>query len=639
MQQPPRVFGPPIQPVDKEDLMPNPFKRRLLGSASVTLAAALALGAPSVPAHAASTTAGSATAVTFYLPLRNASGAEAAARAIQTPGSATYHQFLTLAQFKKAYAPTNATITEVESVLAQLGYTVTYVFANNLAIQATAPSSTVESTLGLQLRTATLNGRSGIVPSRAATLPPQLVGLVRNIGGLDTLHVPHPMSRHAAVVTPAMQASKQSANAALTGGTPGNYLPADFASRYDVDPIYASGVNGRGTTIGIVTLANFYPSDAYTFWKDIGLKVSQSRITVVDVDGGTSLTPSDAAGEGETDLDVEESGGLAPGAKERVYISQNNTNANFIDGFEAAASDNIADTVSTSWGQPELEFFAGVGQTDTTAQIDDFHEVFLEMALQGQSIFVASGDSGSFDTVEGCPTTGTPSAKNPVCNAPYAVDSPSNDPLVTAAGGTTTPFTAELTDGATLSVTTERAWSWDYIAEEDPAIPVSGVFSTGDGGGVSSYFAKPWYQVGVPGITATVPNQSFTENTGSGPVTILTLPSGFAGRNMPDVSTDADPESGYQFIEEGAVQNFYGGTSFVAPQLNGVNALFNEALGKRTGQINPALYAFGRDYIPDVTAGDNWGYNAVPGFDNASGVGKLDAAQALLGLATLQAGL
>ena len=240
--------------------------------------------------------------------------------------------------------------------------------------------------------------------------------------------------------------------------------------------------------------------------------------------------------------------------------------------------------------------------------------------------------------MSGCPTTGTPTATTPVCNSPYAVDSPSDDPLVTAAGGTTTPFTATLTDGATLSVTTERAWRWDYINQDDPSIPISELFSVGDGGGVSSYFAEPWYQVGTPGITRTVPNQSFTENTGSGPVTILTLPSGFSGRNMPDVSTDADPESGYQYIEEGAVENDYGGTSFVAPQLNGVNALFVEALGARTGQLNPALYLFGRAYTPDVTTGDNWGYDAIAGYDNAAGVGTLDAAQALLGLATLQAG-
>ena len=44
-----------------------------------------------------------------------------------------------------------------------------------------------------------------------------------------------------------------------------------------------------------MTLANYKPADAYTFWKQIGLNVSQSRITTVDVDGGTAIAPSDAA--------------------------------------------------------------------------------------------------------------------------------------------------------------------------------------------------------------------------------------------------------------------------------------------------------------------------------------------------------
>ena len=156
----------------------------------------------------------------------------------------------------------------------------------------------------------------------------------------------------------------------------------------------------------------------------------------MNVDGGTTIAPSDALGEGETDLDVEESGAIAPGANERVYVSPNNTNANFIDGFEAAASDNIADTVSSSWGQPELDFFTDIAAptSSQTFLLDAFHDAFLEMALQGQTVFIAAGDSGSFDTVRGCPAFGTPSAKNPVCNAPYAVDHPSSDPLVTAAG-------------------------------------------------------------------------------------------------------------------------------------------------------------------------------------------------------------
>ena len=107
------------------------------------------------------------------------------------------------------------------------------------------------------------------------------------------------------------------------------------------------------------------------------------------------------------------------------------------------------------------------------------------------------------------------------------------------------------------------------------------------------------------------------------------LPGGFAGRNSPDISTNADPQSGYQFISEGAIQDYYGGTSFVAPQLNGVTALFVQSVGGRVGQINPILYELGNAVFPDLTAGNNWGYNAGAGYDQATGVGKLDAAKLL----------
>ncbi len=323
-----------------------------------------------------------------------------------------------------------------------------------------------------------------------------------------------------------------------------------------------------------------------------------------------------------------------------MYIAPNVTVANFTNGFEAAASENIADTISTSWGQPELDFFADTAaQTPSeTSMLDAFHDVFLEMAIQGQTLYVAAGDSGSCDTVEGCPPFGTPTATNPVCNAPYAIDSPSNDPLVTAAGGTTLPFSFTIKDGTVLSVPKERAWGWDYIASEAAAqghgadITLSDVFSVGGGGGVSSYFAVPWYQTGVAGITDTEPGQFFSADFGQGSVVQNILPAGFAGRNTPDIATDADPETGYQLVEEGVTYTFNGGTSFVAPQLNGITALFVEYLGGRVGQISPALYQLGSYVTTDIQAGDNWGYAALPGFDNAAGLGTLDATKLLLGL-------
>jgi kumamolisin len=581
---------------------------------------------------------GNELAVTFYLPLNNAREAEAAAAELQNPSSRSYHQFLSVSQFVNRYASSDAQVEKVERILKGMGFTIQYVYPNHLAIEAISPTSNAASVLGLNLKRFTVKGRTGTASTTPVTLPSSLQGLILGVGGINTMAHAHPMH-----LTPAVGHSvqPQAVPSALTGGSPGDYLPADFANFYNVNPIYARGISGRGTTIGIVTLNDFKPADAYLFWKLIGLKVSQTRITKVSVDGGVTASTNNLDGEGETDIDVEESGALAPNANVRVYIAPNITNANFINGFEAAASENIADTVSTSWGQPEVNYFYDIA-TKTPAEtwmLQAFHEAFLEMALQGQTLYVASGDSGAFDTVRECPVTGPPATEDePLCNSPYAVDHPASDPLVTAAGGTTLPFSFSLNDGVVLTVKHEQAWGWDYISTQAAEqghgadIPVSAVFSVGDGGGVSSFWPLPSYQFFTPGITLTKPGQSFKENTGSGLVLQSVLPPFFLGRNMPDLSTNADPESGYQFIEEDSLADFEGGTSFVAPQLNGVTALFVEGLGHRVGQINPALYRLGESATTDIRGGDNWGYKAEFGYDNAAGLGVLDANKLLNGL-------
>ena len=611
-------------------------------AASCTLPASFTLpsfGQMTAAATGKDVAIGNPIALTFYIAPAHLAEAEAKARSIQTPGSKDFHQFLTVKQFVDDYAVSNAELKSIEGSLQNLGFTIAYVFPNHLAIQVTGTVSTAQNALGVTLKQFVKDGKPGFAPSRPITLPKDLQGKVSGVGGLNTLHHPRPMLKQSAF---AERSTRRPAPRKLVGGEPGDYLPADFSRFYNVDALYNQGFSGRGTTIGIVTLANFNPADAYTFWKGIGLSVSQTRITTVDVDGGT-LGPINPDGEGETDLDTEYSGALAPKAKLRVYVSPNVTTSNFIDGFEAAASENIADTVSTSWGEPELFYFPDLAPAypSETYLLDDFHAVFLEMALQGQTLYVAAGDSGAFDTVRGCSPFGTASSTKDVCNAPYSVDSPSSDPLVTAAGGTTLPFSFTTTNGFHVSVAKQRAWGWDYIVTEaaeqgfGDVFTLPEFFSVGGGGGVSAYFKLPWYQTATPGTTRTVPGQYFTVNTGAGPVVDVILPGGFVGRNSPDLSANADPESGYQYIQEGMVIDGYGGTSFVAPQLNGVTALFVEATGNRVGQINPALYHLDTSASTDIKLGDNWGYSAIPGFDNASGVGVLDAGRLLKGLESL----
>ena len=151
-------------------------------------------------------------------------------------------------------------------------------------------------------------------------------------------------------------------------------------------------------------------------------------MTVTNVDGGPGA-PSDASASGETDLDAEQSGALAPDANVIVYQADN-TDPGFFDAFADAASQNIASSVSTSWGESEVVIKELVASgSETPAYVAAFDEMFLEMAAQGQSAFDASGDEAAYDDYDELGTTG------------LAVDNPADSPVITASGGTTLPFT------------------------------------------------------------------------------------------------------------------------------------------------------------------------------------------------------
>ena len=234
-------------------------------------------------------------------------------------------------------------------------------------------------------------------------------------------------------------------------------------------------ITGAGRTLGIVTLASFTPSDAFAYWSAVGLNVNSNRLKIVKIDGGSGA-PSDASGSDETTLDVEQSGGVAPGAKMIVYECPN-TNQGYIDGFAKAIQSNAADSISTSWGF--WEFYQGVEFSPvkdpltgrTVGMTQAFHELFVRAALQGQSLFAASGDGGAFDVNRDlqCNPESTPA-----CSTPLTVDNPASDTAITAAGGTTLPASFEfcLNDACTppyfdITIPNERVWGWDYL---EPAV-------------------------------------------------------------------------------------------------------------------------------------------------------------------------
>jgi subtilase family serine protease len=420
--------------------------------------------------------------------------------------------------------------------------------------------------------------------------------------------------------------------------------------------VYHSGVTGKGTTIGIVTFASFTPSDAYAYWQALGLNVSSSRIHEVQVDGGSGPV-SDVGGSLETTLDVEQSGGLSPGSKVTVYEGPN-TDQGFIDAFAKAIDSNAADTISCSWG--EWEFFDLASQGNivkdpvtgrTTSTLQAVNDLFVQAALQGQSMYVAAGDAGAYDDTDFFTPPSWPLPKDAVV---LSVDDPAAQQWVTAMGGTTLagPQTFAITKkkNLTIKIPTEQAWGWDYLNPLCTALgfnPLScGTYPGGGGGGVSSYVPLPIYQWGVPGIQSTAFGQTQLDYSQTPPAFVVTLPGGYPGRNVPDLSLNSDPDTGYQVyytddLGAFAIQTGWGGTSFAAPQFNGITALFDQAVGRRVGLLNFALYdlaRFGNAYrgseapLRDITNGDNWHYSAHAGYDQATGLGVPDVANLLKAL-------
>jgi subtilase family serine protease len=628
----------------------NGLTRALGRSTVLATAAVLALGATAAQAGVPYPTKatpqardlGAATdaaiTVTVSLKHRDADKLESLAASLYTPGDAQFHKFLSSAEFHQRFDPSAESIAKVTAWLQKAGLSVKHEGGHMLEVTGSAAQLQAAFGVGLRAYEVPAHGKSAAYRFHAATGAPSIAqadvaALVDSVVGLDSFPRYAPNSHRA---SPAMMQLVRSSSAkkGATGNRPGEWTVNDLASYYNVTPLYDAGVHGEGQTIAIVTLANFTPSDAFQYWSDAGLTVDQNRLRIVNIDGGPGPV-SDAGGSGETTLDVEQSGGLAPAADMIVYMSPN-TDHSFTHAFAKAVNDNVAGSISVSWG--EFEWFETLGRTKArrgnVEYLKAFNEIFLQAAVQGQSMIAASGDEGAYEANRALPA--------PQFTETLSVGSPGSSPWITAAGGTTVPTTLNFSNGVSITVSTEQAWGWDYLRPLCQSLGLDdfqcGIWGAGSGGGVSSYFRIPSYQKKVDGMRVTEAGQSLID-TSTG-IDYVDLPAGFAGRNVPDVSLNADPETGYiiDYTDENGnygTLDFYGGTSFVAPQLNGIAALVAQNAGGRVGLLNFPIYQYARKAsgwtgknapFNDITAGDNWFYSGVAGYDQATGVGTLNVA-------------
>lgn len=600
-------------------------------------------------------------ALTVALKLRNTEQIEPLLRETYTAGSAGYRKFLTPREFNAKFGPTPATIARVTQHFEAAGFHVTQLTGTHLSVAGTAAA--IQTEFGVQLHafeaapTSASAGYSFRSPVGSAQIPAAIADAVQSVDGLDT----RPHFRPHLLQSAATQSLGKFMRVAGpvtpdAANEPGSLTVTDFAKQYDVNPLYRNGLSGKGTTIGIVTFASFTPSDAFAYWQALGLNVAPNRIREVQVDGGSGPV-SDVGGSLETSIDVEQSGGLSPGSKLLIYEAPN-TNQGFVDAFAKAVDRNTADTISCSWG--EWEFFDLAAQGNvvidpatgrSASTLRAMNDLLAQAALQGQSMYVAAGDSGAYDSTEFYSPSSWPVPRNSVV---LSVDDPAAQQWVTAVGGTTLPgtqiFAITAKKNLKIKIHTEQAWGWDYLIPLCTALgadPIScGIYPSGGGGGVSSYVPMPFYQFGIPGIKATAYGQTLLDYTQTPPAPVVTLRGGYPGRNVPDVSLNSDPQTGYQVYYTNdqmvfGIQTGWGGTSFAAPQFNGVTALFDQAAGRRVGLLNFALYnlvRFGNAYkgaqapLRDIAAGDNWNYVAHGGYDQATGLGVPDFSNLLKAL-------
>jgi kumamolisin len=282
----------------------------------------------------------------------------------------------------------------------------------------------------------------------------------------------------------------------------------------------------------------------------------------------------------EATLDIELQIALAPGASRIVVYEGPNSNTGVLHTYNRIATDNVARQISTSWGLSELE--------SSPAMISAESAIFQQMAIQGQTICAAAGDNGAYDSG----------------GSDLSVDDPASQPYVLGTGGT------QLFVNAGQAYDHESVWN------------VNDTISGGaGGGGISAFWTIPHWQQGIASgdslVSATM-------------------------RNVPDVSLNSDPQTGYSIYNRGRWY-IYGGTSCAAPLWAAFIARINQerelnGLGP-LGFANPAIYqlaaaaTYSSDFHDIADGSTNLYYPAVRGYDAATGLGSFNGANLLADLA------
>lgn len=503
----------------------------------------------------------------MVMPLRNETQLDQLLEDIYNPASPNYGKYLTVKEFTEKFGPTPQDFDAAKNFVKSNGMTITNEAPNRLVLSFDGRVGDIQKAFNVNMNVYRLPGqpRTFFSPDSEPMIVDSRVK-AHHIAGLDNMYPPHanfhiaphspltPVSNadNAATATDAKANASKTANAIATGSGPsGTFLGSDMRKAY----YGGTALTGAGQTVAVMEFAGFEGSDVENYFSSTGqtLKVP---VTSESVDGSSVGCPPSSCDDTEQALDIEQIISMAPGLKGVIsYVSDSSD----VKIFNAMATELKAHVISNSWGW-------------SPADPASDEPIFKEFKAQGQTLLVASGDAGSYNT------------EAALKDGVY----PAEDAYVTSVGATD------------LTTTSSGAWASETAWENS-------------GGGHSpDKLAIPDYQTAKGVITTT--------NNGS-----TTL------RNVPDVSAEGN-EDNYVCADGQCGSNAIvaGGTSFAAPRWAGFLALANQQAiangNPRVGHVNAALYKLittsNDTNFHDVTSGSNGKYKAVTGYDLVTGLGS-----------------
>jgi subtilase family serine protease len=628
----------------------------------------------------------------MLLVLKRSPPQEAALRKLlddqQDKSSPNYHKWLTPAEFGKQFGPTDTDIQTITSWLQSHGFEVGTTKGRTV-LEFSGSASQVQEAFHTTIHKYIVNEEQHWANSTDPSIPSALTPAVAGVSSLNNFPT-KPMNRFVGGFSRNKATGRVRAATPLFTYNPGyacsadDYCfalgPYDFATIYNVLPLWNSNINGTGQTIAIVAESNINPQDVANFRSLFGLPANSTA-------NGNPLNiilngpdPGLEADESEADIDSQWSGAVAPYATIDFVVSQSTETTTGTDLSAVYIVDNnLAAVMSESYGFCEL----GLG----TAGNQFFNALWQQAAAQGITVFISAGDNGS----AGCDAFGV----RPPAPAVYGleVSGYASTPYNVAVGGTDFyEFTDPEAYWSTTNNSTTQASAVGYIPEttwndsctnaiwetvnglsQNPetncnnsrlndAVPgggsggastcttPSGQTPASCGGG----YAKPSWQsgTGVP-----------VDNKRDLPDVSLFASNGFAGSFY--IVCESDQEYG-SCSSSSPDQEFlgYGGTSVSSPAFAGIMALVNQQTGSRQGNANYVFYklaakdtlascnsssspasscifndvTMGTIAMPCATgspncttsiSGDQYGiltgYNAGTGYDQATGLGSVNA--------------